>query len=69
MRPALLVPFFLYMAALASGFRRKELAVGFAAGSALFAFGVGGDVRIDHLATERWPGIDFDLPGFAGSTG
>ena len=64
MRPALLVPFFLYMAALASGFRRKELAVGFAAGSALFAFGVGGDVRIDHLATERWPGIDFDLPGF-----
>ncbi len=64
MRPALLVPFFLYTSALASGFRRKELAVGFAAGSALLAFGIGGDVRIDHLATDRWPGIEFDLPGF-----
>ncbi len=52
-RPALSVPFALYLGALAAGFRRREHVIGIAAAAAMFSFGLGGDIRLDGLVSER----------------
>ncbi len=65
LRPSVLVPFLLYATALCTGFRRRDFNVGIAATAALITFGIGGDVRINHLATERWPDLEFTPLRFA----
>lgn len=52
-RPNLSVPFVLYLGALAAGFRRRGHAIGMAAAASILAFGLGGDIRLDGLASER----------------
>ena len=52
-RPALSVPFVLYLGALAAGFRRREHVIGIAAAMAMLSFGLGGDVRLDGLISEQ----------------
>ena len=52
-RPALSVPFVLYLGALAAGFRRRGHVIGIAAAAAMVSFGLGGDIRLDGLIPER----------------
>ncbi len=52
-RPNLSVPFLLFLGALAAGFRRRGHAIGMAAAAALFAFGLGGDIRLDAADREN----------------
>ena len=52
-RPSLSVPFVLYLGALAAGFRRRGHAIGMAAAAAMLAFGLGGDIRLDGISSER----------------
>jgi|GEM_PF-1006874 len=52
-RPSLSVPFVLYLGALAAGFRRRGHSIGMAAAAAMLAFGLGGDIRLDGISSER----------------
>ncbi len=58
LRPALSVPFFLYGAALLTGFRRRSLALASASAAAFFTFAAAGDLSGGSIASERIPGLE-----------